>query len=638
MNFVFFVLIAAALLWSLFGLGGLCCRTIGYRAGTWPETIGIGMAGLIVVGGVLNLCRISYGPVYDCMLVAGMIAAFWAVPRKIYDTAFPAWIWYQAALSALIIGTLWMIGHAELPPSAFNYQDDFEKYFVHPVRMLRTGTVFGSPLSAIGAETLGGQAVLQGVAVHHFAIPYLFAMDGLFALLLCLLIASAAIPRCPGRFLPALMGVATVCVVNPMVINVSATYTTCALVMTALLVCRSLYLREAECRRQSTLPLLLGMVFAGLVALKTINAVYLLTVFAVAAVVQLSGRGRGGIKPGGGMRLFATGGATMLFVMPWLLVHVPNYLAIAAATINGGRFAATEGPYPEPLALLSFDKLFYGSSYAHYTVVTVVVVLYCVGFYVLSRRRAADCRSTWGWLFACGAAVPLSSALILAFGPQLNGYFANIRYTTPVLIAGVGMLLPIALNEAWQNDGRKAMLWSVGMVACGVCVVALFSEGFVSRVRQASRFGNSLAFSGLATDKKYLEYNRSVLAGKGEEHMRRIQETIPQGASVLAWVTTPYHLNFSRNLIYDVEQAGVGNPWASLPKADYVMYQYAGYAVPHVEVIYEDLRHPGRRERHVARNALAVIDAIENLWNGSPELYNDGEVVVFKVDVKDVRN
>jgi len=631
LTFVVFLLIAAAALWALLGLGGICCRAIGYRAGTWTETVGIGLAGLISAGGVLNLCRVSYGPVYDGLLLAGMIAAFRAVPRRSCGAFRPDRILHHAAPVALILGALWLIGHAELPPSGFNYHDDFEKYFVHPVRMLQTGTVFGSPLSAIGAETLGGQAVLHGIVVHHFAVPYLFAVDGLFALLLCLLLVMSAMPERPGRSFLALICIATVCVVNPMVINISATYTSCALVMTILVVCRSLYRGGAECLRPSTLPSVLGLLFAALLALKSINAVYLLTVFVAAAVVQLTRPGKSSIRPASAMRVFATFVATVLFLSPWLLVHAPNYLAMASATLGGDRFATAEGPYPEPLDLLSFDRLFYGSSYAHYSLLTLIVVLYCVGFCMLSRQRVAERRIYWGWLLASAAALPLSAVLILALGPQLNGYFANIRYAMPFLIAGSSLLLPLALCETGKQNGRAAILWTVGIVLCGVCVLALFAEGFVSRIRQAARFGNSLAFSGLATDHEYLAYNRDVLYGKGAGQMRRIQAMIPAGASVLAWVTTPYHLDFFRNKIYDVEQAGVGNPWARIPRADYVIYQYEGYAVPSLDVLQEDLRHPGRRERIVGMNSLAVIDSMENLRMGAAELYNDGETVVFRV-------
>lgn len=634
MNFAVFVLIAAAAFWSLLGLGGVCCRIIGYRAGTWTETVGIGLAGLICVGGVFNLCRISYGPLYDGLLLTGMIAAFLVVPRKGSGLITPPEFWYNIALTALSTGALWLIGHAAIPPSAYSDHDDFEKYLVHPVRMLQTGTVFGSPLSAIGAETLGGQAVLHEIVVHHFGIPYLFAVDGLFALLLCLLMVQAVVPKSPKWILVALLGIVTACVVNPVMINVSSIYTTCVLIMTVLLVCRSLYEREAECLKQSSLPLLLGMLFAALLALKSINAVYLLAVFATAVAVQYVGPGRNGIEPGHRLKVFATIGATILFAMPWLLVHSPNYRAIATASINGDSFAPMGSPYPEPLDLFSFYPLFYGSSYAHYTLVTLIVVMYSVGLYLLTRKRVGELWKFRGWLFACCAALPITTVLILALGPLLNGYETNIRYTTPFLIAGSSMLLPITMYEAGKSISRKTRLWSTVMLLCGVCVIGLYAESFVSRVQQTSRFGNSLAFRDNATDPQFLAYNREVLYGKRAGQMRMIQGLIPAGASVLAWVMTPHHLDFSRNQIYDVEQAGVGNPWSHIPKVDYVMYQYAGYAVPSLELIYYDLHHPGRRERHVGRNSLAVIDAINNLWNVSPELYNDGETVVFKVLVK----
>jgi hypothetical protein len=95
---------------------------------------------------------------------------------------------------------------------------------------------------------------------------------------------------------------------------------------------------------------------------------------------------------------------------------------------------------------------------------------------------------------------------------------------------------------------------------CGVCVIGLYSKEFVVRVRQASHFGNSLSFRSTATDPAYLAYTHEVLYGAGEQKMRKIQGSVPVGASILVWVRTPYHLDFTRNRIYDVEQAGVGNP------------------------------------------------------------------------------
>jgi len=631
LTFALFIVIAAAALWVLLGLGETCCRAIGYRAGSRAETVGIGLAGFICAGGILNLCRAAYGPVYDCLLLAGAVAAFRSVPLARVGAFCRSRAVYPVAAALLALGVVWLVGHAELPPSAFNYHDDFEKYFVHPLRMLQTGTLFGSPLSAIGTESLGGQAFLQAIVVRHFPTPYLFNVDSLFALLLCMLLVLAVIPEHPWRFPLLLLSLATLAVIDPLRINVSSIYTTSALLMTLLTVCRSLYLQEAECRRQTTLPLLLGLLLAGLLALKSINAIYLLTVFTAAAVVQTLGRSRNGSEAEQGMRLAATAGATVLFIVPWLLVHVPHYLASGSAAIDGARFAVSEPPYPEPLELLSFKPLFYGSSYAHYSLLMLAVAFYCAAFYLLSDKRAEICRAGRGWLFACGAALPVSALLILGLGPQLNGYFANIRYSAPLLIAGSAIFLPIVVSEAWRLEGRSAVLWTFVMVTWGVFLVALFAAGFGSRLHQAARFGNSLAFSRLATDREYLAYNSETLSAKAVGQMRQIQGTIPAGATVLAWVTAPFHLDFSRNRIYDVEQAGVANPWAHLPGVDYVIYQYAGYAVPPLDVIYEDLRHPGRRERQVGRNALAVIDSIENLWKISPELYNDGETVVFKV-------
>ena len=78
----------------------------------------------------------------------------------------------------------------QLPPSIYNFHDDYQKYFAYPVRMVETGTVFGSPLSAMGLQTLGAQAFLDGFVVAFFPIGYINGVDAVFGLFLCLILAA----------------------------------------------------------------------------------------------------------------------------------------------------------------------------------------------------------------------------------------------------------------------------------------------------------------------------------------------------------------------------------------------------------------------------------------------------------------
>ena len=84
--------------------------------------------------------------------------------------------WIELAAAAIVTSAVMLFAIVtQLPPRLFNFQDDLQKYLAHPVRMLATGTMAGSPLSALGSETLGGQAFLHGFILSALPLPYVTA-------------------------------------------------------------------------------------------------------------------------------------------------------------------------------------------------------------------------------------------------------------------------------------------------------------------------------------------------------------------------------------------------------------------------------------------------------------------------------
>jgi hypothetical protein len=153
---------------------------------------------------------------------------------------------HRGLVISLIIG---FTIETQLPPRVFNFHDDFEKYFTYPVRMLQTGTLFGSPLSAIGLETLGGEAVLHGIIINHFPIPYINGADAVFGLLLCLVLVVSVVPR-RLPFLPiSLLGLLMVFFINPQYVNVSALYLGSAFMMASILLLSRNYKNGIEERQ-----------------------------------------------------------------------------------------------------------------------------------------------------------------------------------------------------------------------------------------------------------------------------------------------------------------------------------------------------------------------------------------------------
>ncbi len=96
----------------------------------------------------------------------------------------------------------------------------------------------------------------------------------------------------------------------------------------------------------------------------------------------------------------------------------------------------------------------------------------------------------------------------------------------------------------------------------------------------------------------------------------------------MAWISTPFHLDYKRNTIYDVERSGIATPWAHVPDADYFLFQYEGPAVRALEWYLNPP--PGRRERYISEKCILFLQFFQELRKNSDELYNDGEIVVLK--------
>jgi hypothetical protein len=226
----------------------------------------------------------------------------------------------------------------QLPPGAYNFRDDYQKYFGHTVRMLETGTVFGSPLSVIGLDTLGGQAFLQAFPVAFFSLRYINGVDAAFAMFLCMMLASQ-FTKGRQELLPmALVCTLSVVIIDPQYVNVSALYTGSLLMM-------------ALIEEEGSDAAVTGLLYGALAAMKTSFALFILAHLAATLWVR-------GVKWTG--RTVAAGA---LFLAPWILVHAPHYVAV----LGGGQAIADNGVRPvESFNIFSTEALSYGSTAANY--------------------------------------------------------------------------------------------------------------------------------------------------------------------------------------------------------------------------------------------------------------------------------
>lgn len=262
------LIVAAFILW---GVGSAMRRLARAPRGRWSVSIGSGLATLVFAGGILNLAHIAYRPVIWLVVLGAVAVSINEARRSAFSPmeAIPtgAAARFELALATLVIaGAVLFTIATQLPPREFNYHDDLQKYFAHPVRMLETGTLRGSPLSALGSETLGAQAFLHGLVLSFAPLPYTNGVDAVFGLFVLLLIAAAAAWRRYRWFPGAAQGALLVALINPLYANVSGLYTAALLIAAAVLM-------VADEREESS-PILLGLLYAVMVAIKPTYAVF----------------------------------------------------------------------------------------------------------------------------------------------------------------------------------------------------------------------------------------------------------------------------------------------------------------------------------------------------------------------------
>jgi len=608
-----FVIVAAFILW---GVGDFVRAVTGSGGGAWPVSIGIGVAATVFVGGLLNVSHVAYRPALWLIVIVGIVISVLRIRRVRFVAIDRSGGLEILAAGVVIAAVILFTISTQLPPRMFNFHDDFEKYLAHPVKMLATGTVASGPLSSMGTETLGAQAFLQAFVLSVSPIGYINGVDAVFGLFLIMLLAASAGWRRFRWFPGAMLGPLLVVIVNPQYVNVSALNMGAALMATAVLL-------VSEAREETVASsAILGLIYAALVALKPIFAVF------VACHLLLSALAVGGrFKPAKLNLIWAV--RTILWtgvgLAAWVAMYLPNYF-------SRGMFAgqpSRNGPRGA-LNLFSMHTLLYGSSYAAYS---TVVALACVGaiLAVVSWRRG-DSQKDRGvalGIFA-GAAAGVVSYLVVVvgLGPRLSGYETSLRFSVPFVLGAC--LVPILMVTALPKLPR-AVPESLALVA-GIFMLAFFSPSAVARYREAVEFHSAIAFNPVEQYSGYLAYNDYWLSPAAREYVRGFQDKVPRGERLLVWINTPFLIDYKRNGIVDVDTAGIGSPWAHVPDGvQYVLWQYKGLGV-RTSVDYEEvMAGEGAREREIAARALAFGGLLMRLSNSSPVIASDDKFVLFRI-------
>ena len=604
---------------ALFGWGRLTRRLSGLTQGTWPLTIALGLGSVIFLGGILNLSRLAYPVALDAVLILGLsIAAYeWYVDRgTLLRTAWPATggeRLYLVSWCALVVVLMGFTIATQLAPRLYNFFDDFQKYFAYPVRMIETGTLYGSPVNALGSETLGAQAFLHGFIVAHFPIYFINGVDAVFCFGLCLLLAGCAALGRPRWGIAASFGVLAVFFIHAQSVNVSALFSSVAL-YTAIVLLR-LDSREHANEGQAAWRSDIGtaLLYAAAFALKPTGLLFLGLQFAFC--IGATALGERAWRPSL-TRALRTVLWTTLFLSPWLLLYVPHYFFAMTHTLP-------EPAIPIPsirghIELLSPATMYYGGSYLAYTSIAAGLGIYAVAALYRGLRRVAPVQRTQALILAgaCAAAAVNYFFIVLVL-PSYVDVDTTIRFTIPALIG----VVPLALGFGalvWDGPAgpKSTRHGTVTSVASGVVLIALFFPIAVERVKSEIEHGSSMSFLPRFGDDKISElriFDDAVLHGAVSEEIQTFQSRIPPGEKIIAWIEMPFLLDYARNPIAEINDGGLATTWSVPPEAKYLMWQYAGYGIRPPEEYLYFIRVFGGFAGLVANRGLSTYRSFEAL-------------------------
>jgi hypothetical protein len=631
----------------------------------------MGMAIWIIIGGLLNLLNIAYGFALDIVVVAGLVYSIWlfhsidhkGIITSIRDVSkWPGNTWTGIVAGIFILGVFVFNATTQVPPQAYNFHDDLEKYFAYPVRMLATGNLHGGPFNALGSNAVGGQAFLHGFISAHWHIKYINAVDALFSFSLCQLIilGTSLKMRLPNWL--TIMSVAITIFISPQYVNVSSLYTASTLV--ALLILGPSIMETPRNDNDLIIPIgiVTGTLYSALVVLKPTLFIFVAVHFSLILIFLLFVR-----RP---LKLllsflFSCAFTSGLSVLPWLLVHRKHWknLLTGVSNIDDSLLAQQIESLPAPeINLFSLGPLFFGhgSRPMHYsgTMIIVVLCFLIVLFILLKNRLAGKINYVFPIVGEISAVLSFAIAIYVT-ADRVSGPVQGLRYMCPIIIAAVPSAFLTAGNAIAQ--WKKAILppkmfLNISGTVLAICLIGIlvsFSGSLVTRARQAIYYGSILSFE-KAKDSRYLLYNRMVLDGSYKEKIREIQKLVPRGEALVAWIGTPYLLDFKRNEILDVQPAAFASPWFEFPLGptlsktvesgykyfdqegiSYILWEYNGYATRSIQQLVNEASLPFNGTRKVSIRSIAFTKMIDAIVKRSQVLYDDNEIILIKIHGSD---
>jgi hypothetical protein len=540
------------LLASCVAMGRLLARAFDRALlGDAPLMAGLGMAGFVVVGGVLNLAYLAtsgmlIGLMVVPIVVEGMVTLRGrrpaAEPSPAGEASGVGGRWDLAAFAS--IGLLFMtltiryvlsLGHQ------IHKSDDLPFYLPEIVKLLQTGSLGVEPYLFRQMSTLNGQSLLSALGCCVVPLEYAHLVDPAVCWIILGGLVYNFLRRDLGLPIPLSGLLAAVSLLFRIAeSNLGGQMSGPTLMVTAARLLFTAMPVSADPPRGR--PILAGLVLASLASLKSTMLIY--AVVFVAFWPLLSPRWKASTIVGRGLLL---GLSTFLFLSPWLIQQYLSSGTPLYPILGKGHLFANHG-FPFEIreeGLLSRIKyviMYAASGYVFAPLVAMLAMAVCF---------ASSPSALSGTLLATSLSGVLGSYLIAFMITQSGGTY---RYTSTMLY--VSCMLPGLLGISMAaRGGRVGLVLAAALfMAMGVNWPEDKRSSFVRlRARVLGQKWYPTSYFDALPDPDY------------EAKIRRVQSMTEPGERILAGVTDATSLDFRRNPIWNFDMIGLMSPPPGLP-------------------------------------------------------------------------
>ena len=559
---------------SVYGWGRLCKFLWSARISRFHSlSIVLGLAFLNAIGGLLTyLGWATYRTLLGLLLGGAVLAAVDVLRNPPWRKVSPlsgsgrGGLGWPARVKTLVPVLLALFGGAAacillVPTTFFNPGDDFHTYIPRPVRMAQTGSVAGSPFDAIGLDSLGSQSFFLGFFLHASEVDWLNGFDAVACFTVCLLFVAELSIRWRVPWPIGAIAVASVAVINPQCVNVSALYSGTSGVI-ALVVCGGMAARKLQGVRlgrglgpEIALALLGGM----LVTLKTTLGFFAVAYLAILyAILFCRKNPRGAVLKSAGI----TACLALLVILPWASAHLPVFLKARQLAGEFEKNAVLSGKYPS-LSTHGIPQLFsrarsiYGDTFFLFDFIVLICAGIGLGSFLLWLRQSDGRENA---VRATVAAAGCGAVAIYFINADLFGVQTGIRFSCPVLIgAFAGICLATSRPRAPSNSGVRT--WAIGAGLFALAII-LFAGSFGVRLLKAIHYRTLTAYT---INLSFKEYTAQRMSRQDANYYRALQSLMIPRETTLVWVVAPFHMDFARNHLLTVSEGGLASPLLRFP-------------------------------------------------------------------------